>query len=145
MPEADRLTIAQGGVFSFFEFTQLRSETLSDEEWRRILRYLPPEPPRWVENFVLPGGAPVDVLAFRVGDVYRITSAAADLNVRQSPARGATVVHQLQPGDYVMIVDGPVQADGFTWWEFSLQFVTHDTLHGWAVQERDWYERAWGQ
>jgi hypothetical protein len=139
------LQIAQGGVFSYYEFPQLRTERLTDEQWRQAVSASSLALPDWTANFLLPEGDPVDILAFRVGDVYRITQAGLELNVRESASRYAKGIQKLQPGDYVMIVDGPVQAEGFTWWKFSLNPYSESQVEGWAVENQAWYERAWGQ
>jgi hypothetical protein len=103
-----------------------------------------PESPGWVESFRLPGGAPVDVLAFRVGDIYIVTQVGIRLNLRQGPSRNARVVRQLRAGSALTIIDGPVVAEGFTWWKFRLYPATQPPVEGWAVESQEWYERAWG-
>lgn len=145
VPLEGGLHVAQGGLFSYYEFPWPRDERLSDGEWRQLLALSPPDAPQYLANYILPDGNPVDVLAFRVGDVYRITRTVGKLNVRQEPTRNAGVLRQIQKGDYVMIVDGPVQAEGLTWWKFRLDLNAEEPVDGWAVENADWYERAWGQ
>jgi hypothetical protein len=145
VPVGDELQIAQGGVFSYYEFPRRPDERLGDETWRSLLVLEPPEAPSWVSNFILPEGSPIDVLAFRVGDVYRITLAGARLNLRYEPSLNSGVVRRLQAGEYAMIVDGPVSAEGFTWWKLRLDLLEDDPVEGWAVEDPSWYERAWGQ
>ncbi len=142
VPIDGKLEIAQGGVFSYYEFTQPRAERLTDQEWRVKVAVSPPDSPFWTINFRLPGGETNDALAFRKNDVYIITAEGAGLNVRAEPNKDAHVLTQLQQYDFVTIVDGPVEADGYTWWKMRLEFA--DTV-GWAVQDSAWYERAWGQ
>ena len=48
-------------------------------------------------------------------------------------------------GDYMTIMDGPLHAEGFTWWKFRLEPPAEAEVEGWAAQDEDWYERAWGQ
>ncbi len=142
VPVEGKLEVAQGGVFSYYEFTQPRDERLTDQDWRVKLAVAPPEAPFWTVNFRLKGGETADSLAFRVNDVYLITAEGANLNVRAEPNKDARVLTQLQQYDFVTIIDGPVEADGYTWWKVRLEF--EDSV-GWAVQNTDWYERAWGQ
>jgi len=137
--------IAQGGVFTYYELERLRSERLDDEVWRQLLAADSPELPEWTSSYLLPGGAPVDVLAFRIGDTYRITKMGNQLNMRSSPSIGSSVVRELEAGDYVIIVDGPVQAGGFTWWKLKLALPSEDAPEGWSVENPEWYQRAWGQ
>jgi hypothetical protein len=145
VPLEGELQAAQGGVYSYYEFYWPRDERLSDSAWRLTLFLTPLDPPGWDENFVLADGNPVDVLAFRIGDVYKITPAGAGLNLRLEPSRDAGVIRKLTPAEYVTIVDGPLQAEGFTWWKLSYELSNGETLEGWAVGQSEWYERAWGQ
>jgi hypothetical protein len=138
------LKIAQGGVFSYYEFPQPRSNRLNDEQWRERLASTPPSGPGWVSKFRLNGGEPVDYLAFQVGDVYIITEEGENLNLRVGPSTNETIIDKLQPGMYVEIIDGPTNADGYTWWKLRL-LAGLDTLEGWAVEDQGWYQRAWGQ
>jgi hypothetical protein len=45
------------------------------------------------------------------------------------------VLRKLQPGDTVTIIEGPVEADGYTWWKMK----TSDGLEGWAVEVSVWF------
>ncbi len=142
VPLEGKLEVAQGGVFSYYEFTQPRAERMTDQDWRVKIAVSPPEAPFWTINYRLPGGETNDALAFRVNDVYIVSADGAGLNVRAEPNKDARVLTQLQQYDFVTIIDGPVEADGYTWWKVRLEFA--DTV-GWAVENSGWYERAWGQ
>src|SRR3990172_1668552 len=134
--------VAQGGVFSYYEFTQPRSQRLTDDEWRAKLAAGEIELPAWASNFVIPGGQSIEWLYFRIGDVYYISKAGDDLNMRDTPSLGGEVVKQLKTGSYVEIVDGPVEADGYTWWK--IQYLDDQSgLTGWAVENQDWYLRSY--
>jgi len=137
--------IAQGGVFSYYEFSQPRAERISDREWRLLLTSEPPSMPEWTDHLLLSGGNPVDVLAFRAGDIYIITRAGENLNLRREPSRKSESIRKLQVGEYVMIVEGPIQAEGFTWWKLQADLHAQEPIEGWAVENPEWYERAWGQ
>jgi hypothetical protein len=144
VPIEGGLQIAQGGVFSYYEFNQVSTERLSDSEWGWIVKHAQPERPVWSMIDSLPGGAPFFVLAFRKGDVYRITPAGYNMSVRANPTRKALTLKRLTSGDYVMIVDGPVEADGSTWWKVSgLMPEGEESVEGWVVENKDWFERAW--
>jgi hypothetical protein len=145
VPLNGELYIAQGGIYSYYEFPWPAADLLSDLEWRQWLSLSEPDQPGWVDNFLLPGGAPVDVLAFQVGDLYRIAQVGSRLNLRQGPSRNTRVVKQLREGDRVTLIDGPVLAEGFTWWKFRVYPAVGQPIEGWAVESQDWYERAWGQ
>ena len=138
--------VAQGGVFSYYEFSQPLAEPLDDGRWQQVILASPEFPlPDWSASYILMQGFPMDVLAFRVGDVYRITTAGDRLNVRKTPSRAAGVLRQLQQGEYVKIIDGPLQAQGFIWWKIQFDLSLAAPLEGWVVENPDWFERAWGQ
>jgi hypothetical protein len=126
----DKWEIAQGGIFSYYEFDQPRNQRLTDDVWRAKLDYSEVEMPVWASNFVMMGGKPKEVLFFRVGDIYVITEAGDALNVRDQPSLNGSVVVQLNTNGYVEIVDGPVQADGYTWWKVELFNWGSDTIFG---------------
>lgn len=141
VPLEGRMQVAQGGVFSYYEFRQPRDQRLTDEEWREMLAGgQAPALPSWASNFVLPGGDPSEWLAFRVGDVYLITEAGDALNARAEPSLQSDVQRVLQAGEYVEIVDGPVAADGYTWWQLG---DWDGNPLGWAVEDQEWYERSY--
>jgi len=145
VPLEGKWQAAQGGVFSYYEFTQPRDQRLTDEEWRTKLSGSDsPDLPVWSSNFVLQGGDPISWLAFRVGDVYVITDAGDKLNVRDKPTTSGEVLMQLKPWDYVEIIDGPVQANGYTWWKFKILDSSYGSEPmGWAVEDQEWYERSY--
>ena len=145
VPIKGELQIAQGGVFSYYEFPQAREDRLTDRNWQLLLASDPPQLPSWSHNLLLPDGHPRDVLAFRPGDIYILTRAGGNLNLRQEPSRSAPAIRKLQEGEYLKIIGGPVQVDGFTWWEFLVDINSENPVQGWAVENSDWYERAWGQ
>jgi len=135
--------IAQGGVFSYYEFSQPRDQRLTDEEWRARLSSGEITLPSWAANFVLPGGSPTESLFFRMGDVYYITDAGDKLNVRDQPSTDGKIITTLSPDVYVEIVDGPVQANGYTWWKFKIyDWSSSEEKTGWAVENQEWYERS---
>ncbi|GAB5494136.1 MAG: hypothetical protein Phog2KO_43510 [Phototrophicaceae bacterium] len=49
----------------------------------------------------------------------QVTVEGNNLNARTSPTTGASVLAILSSGDTFPIVGGPVQADGFTWWQLN--------------------------
>jgi hypothetical protein len=143
VPLEDGLYIAQGGVHSYYELPAQHDRLLSDEEWLRWLRS-PPEPmPRLAEALYLPEGNPVDVLAMRVGDVYRVQAIAGRLNLRAGADRFSQSVHALHPGDAFRILGGPVQADGSTWWQVQVPSGDAQPVEGWLVADPTWYARVW--
>ncbi|GAB4531120.1 MAG: hypothetical protein OHK0046_51930 [Anaerolineae bacterium] len=57
-----------------------------------------------------------------------------NLNVRQEPRIGAGQVGRFEPGTSVEVVDGPVLAESFNWWEISGEDASGTTVTGWAVE-----------
>ena len=141
VPLENQKEVAQGGVFSYYEFTQPRDQRLTDEEWRaKLAGNNAPTLPAWTSNFVMTGGRPTEQLVFRKGDVYIITAAGDQLNMRDKPSTSGQVLGQLKAGDYIQIIDGAVDADGHTWWKF--QSFYDSTLIGWGVENQAWYARS---
>ncbi len=148
VPLEGKLQIAQGGVFSYYEFTQPRGERLTDQAWRAALdAETPPLRPLWTANFLLPDGKPADKLAMRIGDVYLMTEAGSEppLNVRAQPSRTADILYTMGRDTYFEIVEGPVKVEGFTWWKVGPPGGWGDKPAGWIVENQAWYERARGQ
>lgn len=143
VPINGRLEVAQGGVFSYYEFTRLRDERMTDADWRLELALRPPTRPEWVQQISLPGGETTTATAFRLGDTYLITPAGANLNLRAAPSTQANVLKKLQPENYVTLLEGPLQAEKHTWWRVRVEPM--EELTGWVVEDPVWYERAYGQ
>jgi hypothetical protein len=75
-------------------------------------------------------------LPMHLGQEYTITQSGTDLHLRSLPALSGTILRTLQPGDQVVLLDGPVGTDGYRWWKMS---VVADGIEGWAVEHPDWY------
>ncbi len=73
---------------------------------------------------------------FQIGDVLVITDEGANLNLRKVPSLAGDVLMQLQSGEIVTVLEGPVKADGFTWWFMR---VKSNGTEGWAVEDYGWY------
>ncbi|MFC1960376.1 hypothetical protein ACFLYO_06670 [Chloroflexota bacterium] len=63
------------------------------------------------------------------GRVGIVTPGGAN-NVRAAPVTGAAVVGQLEPGEQFAIINGPICADDYTWWEVATQNLTGFTVEG---------------
>lgn len=69
----------------------------------------------------------------RAGDTVVATS---NLNVRVAPSRAAGIMAEIETGTRGAVKDGPVVADGYTWWKIA--YV--NWLTGWSVQ--NWLEKV---
>ena len=142
VPLNGKLHIAQGGVFSYYEFKQPRSDRLTDEAWRERLVSNPPAAPFWYENLVLPGGKTNDVLAFRIGDVYFLTKEGytPPLNLRSQPSGSASVIETMGQDTYLEIIAGPQIQGNQTWWQVR---NLNTNQEGWVLENRAWFARSY--
>ncbi|RME86106.1 MAG: SH3 domain-containing protein, partial [Caldilineae bacterium] len=67
---------------------------------------------------------------FSSGDRAVVTTPGATLKVRRSPGLSGTVIIGLFPGTEVLILSGPVELDGYTWW-----MVETEEVRGWVAGE----------
>jgi len=142
VPLNGSLHIAQGGVYTYFEFKQPRSDRLTDEAWREKLISDPPQAPFWYENLVLPGGKTNDVLFFRIGDVYYLTKEGytPPLNLRSQPSSSASVVETMGQDTYIEIIAGPQKQGNQTWWQVR---NLNTNSEGWVLENRAWFARSY--
>ncbi|MBW6473457.1 MAG: DUF3160 domain-containing protein [Anaerolineaceae bacterium] len=142
IPVNAEVYVAQGGVLSYYEFIQPRQERLTDEAWREMLQKDPPNRPAWTVNFMVPGGRAVDVLAFRMGDVFVVTEEGGNppLNLRAEPTRTAKVASILEPDTYFEIIEGPELVAKETWWKVR---IFNEDTEGWILENQTWYRRSY--
>lgn len=142
VPISGSLQIAQGGIFSYYEFKQPRSERLTDQAWRERLANDPPAPPEWYAGMVLPGGETKRALAFRIGDIYVLTEEGANppLNLRAQPSKSAAVVAKLDQDAYLEIIAGATVEGNETWWQVK---NLNDNQEGWVLENQAWYSRSY--
>lgn len=67
---------------------------------------------------------------FAIGDIVVVDSAT--LNVRSGPGTGYAVIDQLTYGNQGVVLDGPVSADGYTWYQLNYSFGGYT---GWVAGE----------
>jgi len=84
----------------------------------------------------------VDVLAFRMGDVYVVTEEGGDppLNLREEPSRTASVVTTLEPDTYFEIIEGPEWVSKEIWWKVR---IFNEDTEGWILENQTWYRRSY--
>jgi hypothetical protein len=81
-----------------------------------------------------PQPSPTEQAAFKKGDRVRVTD---NLNVRQGPSISQPEVTDphypgyMPAGSLGSVVDGPVQADGYTWWKVKFD----RGVTGWCVED----------
>lgn len=68
------------------------------------------------------------------GRGHRVAVNAGGLNYRQRPGLGAAVIMVVRDGTQGEVLDGPVHADGYTWWQLGLPGYGPDgNPAGWAA------------
>ncbi len=73
----------------------------------------------------------------QISATYVITEAGMDLHLRRLPTLDGDILKRFQAGEQVQILDGPVEAQGYTWWKMR---SVADGVEGWAVEHPDWYK-----
>ncbi|MGQ9585947.1 MAG: SH3 domain-containing protein [Anaerolineae bacterium] len=83
----------------------------------------------WLEPMMLEPTPPPPALA--VGSRAEVTTrGGARLSLRREPGTAGELVARLLPGTEVVIVDGPVERDGYVWWKVD----AGEGRVGWAAQ-----------
>lgn len=65
-----------------------------------------------------------------VGGYVRVL-AAAGVNLREGPGVGQAAIRLLENGEVLKVVDGPQEADGYTWWKLEDK---REGRTGWAAE-----------
>lgn len=82
----------------------------------------------------IPTLTPTTAPTLQVGGTATVTTTGGDiLNMRNGAGRGYELVAKLSAGTVVMLLEGPVEADGLRWWRIR----TPDGMEGWAVEQVD--------
>ena len=83
-----------------------------------------------------PTAPPVRTDIIAVGGFVAVTGTGDGLVIRPAPTRaGDRRVAKLADGTKARVVDGPEEADGFTWWKLDSFDKNNAELSGWAVSE----------
>jgi serine/threonine-protein kinase len=78
--------------------------------------------------------SPTPAYAFQIGESVVSFSLDDDgLALRQRPSRAAGLMDLLPNGTILTVIGGPIEAEGFVWWELRME----NRLTGWAVEEAD--------
>jgi hypothetical protein len=82
-----------------------------------------------------PTPTPVPVLPGQIGVGFRVTvmgTGGAGLSIRADAGTSAERVHVATEGEVLLVVGGPQDADGYTWW--FLRDEVDPAREGWAAQ-----------
>ncbi len=143
VPLNGEISIAQGGIFSYYEFSLMKDRALDEQAWRWRLANDPPAKPGWSADLFLNEGIAIDVLAYRIGDTYRVLAPTGNLKLLAEPHRDAQSIFIAGEGDIFEIVGGPREANGLRWWQIRLKRDGSDPVEGWIFENREWIERVW--
>ncbi|MBK9124306.1 MAG: SH3 domain-containing protein [Chloroflexi bacterium] len=102
-------------------------DTLGAAAWSQLVEPLAPPP-----TLIAAGSVQDDALTIG-GKATVATTNGDSLNVRSDAGTVYQIRAKARPGEVVDVLDGPRDADGFTWWEIRLT----DGRQGWAVEEAD--------
>jgi len=75
-------------------------------------------------------------LHMETGLTYAITQEGAHLNLRVEPSLKSAIIESFKANDGITILDGPVTADGFHWWNVTSLSTGKD---GWVVEQPNWF------
>ena len=70
------------------------------------------------------------------GDFVTVTKEGSPVIVHAEPNANAPVIVEVIAGQSMEVIDGPVIAEGLTWWKMR----TEDGTEGWSVEDPEWYE-----
>ncbi len=96
---------------------------------------LPPLPTATPTPFPTPTPTPTVPTKITVGGYVKVVGAEADqLSYRSGPGLNYARLTLLKDGTILKVLDGPEEADGYTWWRLE----DEDGFIGWAAD--DWLE-----
>jgi Tol biopolymer transport system component len=72
----------------------------------------------------------VKLMNFKAGRIYLVNSLNRNLDLYAEPALKGKPIQELKSNDTVFLLEGPVQADGYSWWKVK---VNNDTIRGWVA------------
>ena len=88
-------------------------------------------------NVRIKGGSSTYLTAgIQVGGTVTVTNIGNRANLRINPSVGADLIREVEAGDVLTVVGGPVQAEYLMWWQY--QDAAGNT--GWVVDVEGWFQ-----
>lgn len=89
-----------------------------------------------IESPVSTDGCPPRFSSPLKADIYAYISLTPPLpnRLRSGPSLTDTYLGQIEPGGGLKVIDGPICADGYSWWLVESQ---HGNLQGWTVEGKN--------
>lgn len=81
-----------------------------------------------------PAWAPIPAL--EIGKSFVITKLGENLRLRSIPSLEGNILEKVKMNEEILVVDGPVKADGFLWWK--VRIITSD-IEGWLADNPGWF------
>lgn len=85
---------------------------------------VPPQP-------TVAGQPPPNVIA--VGGWVQVTGTGSGLSVRSQAAKSGSKLKVIPDGTKARVIDGPITADGYTWWKLDQYDPKNPTASGWSA------------
>jgi hypothetical protein len=90
----------------------------------------------WTPPAIVPTDTPVAVAT--VESVLARNIATTRVNIRQTPGHQGKapddILAQIEPGDTLEILEGPMSADNLTWWRIRYQTPDGRSVEGWVAE-----------
>ena len=87
---------------------------------------------------VSPSWSPLPALSS--GKNFTITESGDFLNLRKIPSMNGEVLDQLNEGEEILVLEGPVEEDEYLWWKVR---VIGSSLLGWVAENPGWFDGEW--
>jgi dipeptidyl aminopeptidase/acylaminoacyl peptidase len=72
----------------------------------------------------------VKLMNFKAGRIYLVNELNQNLGLYEGPTLKGKPIQMLKTNDTVVLLEGPVQADGYSWWKVK---VNNDVIRGWVA------------
>ena len=76
----------------------------------------------------------------QTGQEFTITESGDALKLRTQPGLAAEVVLKLTQGTQILVIEGPVEADGYLWWHVRENV---SQAEGWVAEIPGWFAGEW--
>jgi hypothetical protein len=130
-----RLAFESGQEFGQRYFPETREVAFVEEEFEessidQVMQTLFPSSEQPSATELPPVTVEEPSAGIYIGGQVRVDTDGTRLRSRDVPGLGGNVVIMFEPGELLQVIDGPVDADGYTWWK-----VENDGDFGWSAAD----------
>ncbi len=140
--KGDSLWLLSQNDAKVFEFDPLSKQTINDFSIGNTPQPLATSTPRFSQEENGPVCEGADPPGLEVGEVARVKSDPPLSNrVRIEPYNDTEILGEIEPGDTMTVLEGPVCSSSWVWWKIETE---KDGLVGWTAEgdgESVWLER----